>query len=383
MKIQTVRACNIEKKRVFLRADLNIPIKNGIINDDYRIKALLPTLKYLQQAGCRGIIASHLGNPPPGSSDPSHSLKQLTEWFHDHSINTVFAESLEDYKEILHKESFVLLENLRLFPGEKHHDISWAQELANLADIYVNDAFGTLHRDDTSITLLPAQFKPENRCIGLLVEKELNALDQLRNKPTQPFMLVLGGAKLDDKIPLIERFMTHQPSQQPSAIMIGGALAFPFLVAQGDDKKSTAVWDQKTIQSAQRILDFAEKHNIEILLPIDWIVAPDGQSVDIGKKTITLFAERIARAQTIFTNGTMGMYENPEYQTGTRSILEAIAHTSGFTVAGGGDCAAAVHKFKLADQFGFISTGGGATLAYLAASNPYQELAGLRVLSNY
>lgn len=343
--------------------------------DDYRIKGLLPTLSYLQQKSCRVVIASHLGDPAPGSLDPSFSLRQLVPWFTEHKIQVGFAE---DCRGLLRNEyQFVLFENLRLFPGEKHHDISWAQELAHVADMYVNDAFGTLHRDDTSITLLPGQFEPENRCIGLLVEKELNALDQLRNKPTQPFMLVLGGAKLDDKIPLIERFMILPAAQRPEAILIGGALALPFLQAQGK-QYSTTSFDPATIHSAQHTLQLAIEHNVEILLPIDF---KDKQCLDIGSKTIDLFKEKIAMAKTIFTNGTMGMYEKPEYQTGTRSILEAIAHTSGFTVAGGGDCAAAVHAFKLADQFGFISTGGGATLAYLAANDPYQKLPGLRVLS--
>lgn len=396
MPLFTIKTLKIDKKRIFLRSDLNVPIKNNLITNDFRLQSSLPTLHYLISRQAKIVLATHLGNPK--KPETLVSTRLLIPWFAQHGITIDFASDIE-HAQILQKNGsdIILLENLRLFPGEQSGDLTFARQLASLADIYINDAFGTIHRPDTSIALLPQQFDPSNRGIGLCVEQEIHALDKLKQHPAQPFVLVLGGAKLDDKIPLILQFLNAPLAQRPRTIIIGGALALPFLKVLDHNIGSIDLADQ-TVSIASTIIQQAAASNVSLLLPCDLatiqgalgqpsIIYPVDQiptnvlCVDIGPKTIQDFTQALAGAETILVNGTMGIYEQPEYQTGTRSILQAIANSSGYTVAGGGDCSAAVSMFGLEKYFSFISTGGGATLAYLGVADPLKELPGLHALN--
>ena len=278
-------------------------------------------------------------------ADLALSAQHLTPWFKDHGLNQV-----------------TLLENLRFSPGEQSKDpatkLAFAQQLAHNMDYYINDAFGTIHRNDTSITLLPTLFATENRFYGLCIAQEFQNLEQLRNAPAKPFIAVLGGNKLADKLPLIHHLITAPASTRVTHIMLGGALANAVLANP-----------QHELQA------LATQHNVFLGLPTD------GTDTDIGPATIASYQAIIATAQTIFANGTMGVYEQPDSQEGTKAILQAIANNKGFTVLGGGDCAAAAQQFGIADKVSFISTGGGATLAYLAAQEPWLELPGLAALN--
>lgn len=404
MPLLTLKTCKIDKKCIFLRSDLNVIIKNNLIIDDFRLQSALPTLHYLLSRQAKIVLATHLGSPKDTNLHPGDpefealSTKHLIPWFAQQGITIDYASSIQHARCLLAQSSasVILLENLRLFPGEKSDDPSFAQQLASLAEVYVNDAFGTIHRPDTSIALVPRQFAPSARCIGLCVEQEMAALDRLKQHPTQPFILVLGGAKLDDKVPLILRLLTVEPTQRPTKIVIGGALALPFLRAMGHEVGGVELASQ-TVQTAHEIITQAAEQHVALILPDDFatIQGPLGstpatylidqipsntQCVDIGPTSIEKFKGELEDSGTILTNGTMGMYEYPQYQAGTETILQAIANSTGYTVVGGGDCSAAVHAFGLEKKIGFISTGGGATLAYLGSADPLDELPGLRAL---
>jgi phosphoglycerate kinase len=384
------------KKRIFVRADLNVPIKNGVIQDDTRLQAILPTLTFLLNAGGSIVLASHIGKPK--SNDQSLSTKNLTNWFSAHGIKTTFEPCLQTAIDKSHTiNGVLLLENLRFFEGEKTADLTFAKQLAQLADVYVNDAFGTIHRTDTSIALLPQQFDHSNRFMGLLIEKEIATLSKLKQSPNQPFMLILGGSKLIDKVPLITAFIQSPKAQRPQTILIGGALSLVFLKASGACTGTTTI-EPETIAHAQSIIALAKENHVNLQLPIDMAIVnklgdpatisnsktipQTATCVDIGPKTITSFSTSLIHAQAIFTNGTMGIFEYPEYRSGTCSILRAIANSNAYSVIGGGDSASAATQCKLSDKFNFISTGGGATLAFLGAQDPLQELPALKSLNN-
>ncbi len=374
MALRKISDCNIAGRRVLVRADLNVPLADGVPRDEYRLRALIPTLQHLQQQqASRIIIATHIGNPAPGSTDPAYSTQNLMPWFQ--------AQGFGDVQ---------MLENVRLSAGEKKGDIAFARQLAELADVYVNDAFGALHRADTSLTLLPQQFAPADRCIGLCVQREMQELDALKTSAQQPFVLVMGGAKAKDKIPLLQHFFQQPPANRPQVCIVGGMLAQACLGL------GTAL-DTATIRSAQQLGTTAQKNNVRLVLPVDFAVIdgpvgspakivpvakiqPLQQCVDIGPDSIQLFIESLEGVKTVFTNGTMGMYEQEDYAQGTKALLGAIAAISGHTVVGGGDTVAAVHHFALEDRISFISTGGGATLAYLGSADPLHDLPGLRAL---
>ncbi len=392
--VRFIEKHSLANKRIFVRADLNVPLDQGTITSDVRLKALMPTLLYLQATSATIIIGTHLGSPTPDHCTPADSTQQLLAWFKQHGFDVRFHPDVTQPIAQYNKGSIHLLENLRCYKGEKKADILFAKQLASLADIYVNDAFGTLHRNDTSIALLPSLFASNNRYIGLLVEKEITELEQLKTTATQPFVMIFGGAKLVDKIPLITNFLQKPLSQRPSAILLGGALALAFLKAQGLSIGSTTIASE-TITQAKSIIQMAQQYNVTLVLPTDFAIieGPLGsapqycsstqipanmQCVDIGPATITAFQHIITQARTIFINGTMGIFEYPGYQEGTKRIFQAAADCKGYSVLGGGDSSAAAEQLGLLTTFSFVSTGGGATLAYLGTNNPWSELPGLQ-----
>ncbi len=366
----------LKDKRIFLRADLNVPLDGTNILIDHKLKAILPTIDYIKQQGGKIILATHIGRPK--GFDESLSTKILLPWFKKQGYQIQYSPNLNNVQ--ANVETITLLENLRFYNGEQGKDPNFAKELASLADAYINDAFGCIHRDDTSLYLLPLQFKKDNRNYGLLIETELTNLEKIKKNAKQPFILILGGNKTLDKIPMIKNFLITHKENKPKAIIIGGAMAYTFLKAQGSEVGNSLV-EKEAIPDAQYILQEAKNQGIKILLPTDSIIEisanqfvrlphnqfpKNGMGVDIGQNSIDHFTRKIEDAHTVFINGTMGIYTNPNYEFGTKAILDAICKSHAFSVAGGGDATAAVYKFHLNEKFNFISTGGGATLKYLS-----------------
>lgn len=364
----------LQGKRVFLRADLNVPLENGSIANDHRLQALLPTIDYIQTHGGKVILATHIGRPPASRErnyfDETLSTKNLIPWFEKKGKKVTYEGDLRKAIDASHqnRNEILLLENLRFFNGEKEVNIEFAELLADLADIYINDAFGMLHRSDTSVTLLPEIMHPRPcerlRLVGfgLLVQKEIEALTNI--KAGQP-LLVLGGSKIKTKLPMLKSFLEQPEKKRVKTILIGGAIANSFLATPSP--------------LAHELLELAKTYNVTIHLPVD-VLAADGTIhdassiedpeaiVDIGPKTIALFQEEIKKAPLIFTNGTMGIYEEG-FVDGTQKILEAIGTSATYSVIGGGDAVAAAYTFGLKDTFDFLSTGGGATLAFLGSKS--------------
>ncbi len=351
-KIHYLKDLDLKNKRVFLRADLNVPIDNKEIMQDYRLKGILPTIKYIQEHGGKVILATHIGRPEAAKEtnyfDKKLSTQILIPWFEKNNFKIKLERDLIDAEAESHKDfdQILMLENLRFFNGEKG-DVKersrLAQLLYNTADIHINDAFGLTHRKDCSVTDLPKLFEPSKQGFGLLIEKEIKALNKLKEEAKQPFLLILGGNKIEDKIKILDNFLKQPKANRIQTILIGGKVDESFV---------------------KDFLEFAKKEEINIFLPEDYIKI-DGIPVDIGPKTIKTFENVIKTAKTIFVNGSMGIYEKPESAEGTKAILKAICASDAYTVAGGGDCVAAIYKFGLQDKFDFLSTGGGATLAYL------------------
>ena len=363
MQNSNLSKASCSQKKVLLRLDLNAPLApNGAIVDDQRLKSALPTLKILQAQGCQIIILTHLGKPNPLAPDPALSTRVLLPWFSQHGFSACFANTPEKARQLLAAGNpRILLENVRFFRGEQDpaESSSFAATLASLADCYVSDAFGTIHRNDTSVAKIPLLFNPENRFYGLCIEQEVAILEQLRSTPQKPFLALLGGNKLETKVPLIEQFLQAPATARISHLLLGGKLGLAF--------------EQTTLAKV------AKNYGVQVVLPIDYQRAADGNCIDIGPKTIATFLPLIQQAKTIFANGTMGKYEEASGQEGTFTLLKAIAENSGLTVIGGGDCAAAATACGASEKVSFVSTGGGATLAYLASKKPWQELPGLKI----
>ena len=360
----TTQSCN--QKKVFLRADLNVPLTETGIVDDQRLQALLPTLQLLVQNAASTVIATHLGQPDPSNHDQALSTKRLLPWFAAHGFTPHFAATpTEALGQLKQGTKLILLENLRFFAGEQSPNLAadFAKTLATLADCYVTDAFGTLHRNDTSIALLPLAFAPESRLYGLCIAQEAMALDKLRQAPKKPFLAILGGNKLATKLPLIEQLVTAPEAERITHLLLGGCLAMGLE------------------QTAPNLAALAAKNRVAMIVPIDYLTDAAGNQIDIGPKTIDLFTPFLASAQTIFANGTMGKYEEKDGQAGTYAMLKAIAGNPGYTLIGGGDCGAAAAQCGVGERMSFVSTGGGATLAYLASKKPWEDLPGLFVLT--
>ncbi|MFN4846354.1 MAG: phosphoglycerate kinase [Rhodoluna sp.] len=391
---------NIAGKRVILRCDLNVPLEAAIITDDGRVRASLPTIKYLIEHGAKVIVISHLGRPE-GAPDPQYSLapvaKRLSQLLGQpvgFAGSTVGLDAQSAVSELNDGEVLVL-ENLRFNAGEASKDedqrAAFAAELAKLGDYLVSDGFGVVHRKQASVFEL-AKLLPS--VAGLLIESELNVLKKLTDSPERPYLVVLGGSKVSDKLGVIEHLLP-----KVDALLIGGGMLFTFLAAKGY-KVGSSLLEQDQIETVKGYLAKAKELGVEIYLPTDIVVAEkfsaearfqvvsadeieEGEfgaaalGLDIGPNTSTDFAELIGKAKTVFWNGPMGVFEFENFAHGTKIVAQALTQVSGLSVVGGGDSAAAVRQLGFEDeQFGHISTGGGASLEFLEGKN----LPGLEVL---
>ena len=389
--LRTLKDADVRGKRVLLREDLNVPLKEGRILDYKRIDSALPTLRYLAERGARTIVVSHLGRPE-GKRNPKYTLKPvaaaLAERLHVDVplVPDVVGPAAQEMSESLRDGQIAMLENVRFEPGEEANDPHFAKQLASLADLYVDDAFGTAHRAHAS-TEGVAHYLPG--FAGLLMESEIAELSKLLADPEKPYVCVIGGAKIKDKVGVFNHLM-----DRVTAFCIGGGMANTFLAAQGIDV-GTSLRDGD-LQPAQAMLDLARSRGVEMMLPVDAVVSPafdddasahvvdlsgvgDSMILDIGPKTAAAYAKTIEGARTVVFNGPMGVYEKAPYRQGTRAVGEAMARATAHgarTVVGGGDAAAAAEELGFAQKVTHVSTGGGATLEFLEG----KELPGIKAL---
>ena len=386
--------------RVIVRCDLNVPLKDGVITDDGRVRASLPTLNALINAGARVVVCSHLGRPD-GAPDPKYSLEPVAQRLSEllgqpvaFARDTV-GESAQDAVAALENGEVAVIENLRFNAGETSKDEAerqaFARELAALGDALVSDGFGVVHRKQASVYDL-AQIVPS--AAGLLIQKELEVLDRLTENPERPYTVVLGGSKVSDKLGVIEHLLPRVDK-----LLVGGGMMFTFLVAEGH-KVGSSLLEQDQIDTVKGYLATAKERGVEIVLPVDAVVAASfsadaehvvadadaledtafgasGLGLDIGPRTAELFADAIRGSRTVFWNGPMGVFEMKAFEAGTKTVAQALTEVDGLSVVGGGDSAAAVRQLGFSDdQFGHISTGGGASLEFLEG----KKLPGLEVL---
>jgi phosphoglycerate kinase len=379
---QTIRDLALKGRKVLVRVDFNVPqTKDGAVSDDRRIKAALPTLKHALDQGAALILVSHLGRPTGDpANDAPFKLDKVATRLGEligkpvKKADDTVGPSAKAHAAGLQPGEILVLENVRFNKGEKKGDPAFAAELAGLADAYVNDAFGTCHRDEASMVAVPGQFKPEDRALGFLVEKELQILDTLLGQAKRPMIAVMGGAKVSDKILVIETLLPRIDK-----LLVGGAMTYTFLKAQGHQTGKSRV-EADRLDEAKRLLEMAGP---KLVLPVDHLVAdgieataktqvvkgsdiPDGLfGLDIGPETIKLYADLIKSAGTVVWNGPMGKFEDEPFRAGTKGIAEAMAASNAVTVVGGGETAEAVEQFGHADKVSHVSTGGGAFLESL------------------
>lgn len=387
-------------KRVLIRCDLNVPVKDGVITDDGRIRASLPTLKALLNQGAQVVVLSHLGRPD-GAPDPAYSLEPVAERLAEllgqdvHFCPETVGDRALDAVAALTDGQILVLENVRFSAAETSKDDSvragFAQQLAALGDVFVSDGFGVVHRKQASVYDL-AQLRPS--AAGLLIETELNVLDKLTESPERPYTVVLGGSKVSDKLGVISHLLPRVDT-----ILVGGGMVFTFLAAQGY-AVGASLLEEDQLDTVRGYLEQAEEHGVTIVLPTDivmasafssdaeHVVAPasaledtpfgaQGMGLDIGPDSARAFADVIVKSRTVFWNGPAGVFEMPAFSHGTKTIAEALTRVHGLSVVGGGDSAAAVRILGFNDgQFGHISTGGGASLEFLEG----KRLPGLEVL---
>ncbi len=395
MKKLSIKDLDLDGKKVFIRVDFNVPVQNGMVTDDTRIQGALPTINYAIENGAKVILASHLGRPTEAKEE-KFSLKPVAEKLTEIlGKDVAFAEDCIGEKvkvkvEGLAKGEVLLLENLRFHKGEKANDKEFAGQLAENADIYVNDAFGTAHRAHASTAGI-AEFV-EKSAAGLLLEKELEVLSKVLENPERPFVAILGGAKVSDKIPVIKSFIERKVDK----LLIGGAMAYTFFKANGYTVGKSLVEDEM-MPTALEIEKKAKEAKIELILPTDHKTVDSFDplnsmrempidftnaglvGLDIGKETAAIFEKALEGAKTIIWNGPMGMFEEKPFDEGTIAIAEAVAKTTengAFSVVGGGDSVAAINQAGLADKISHISTGGGAALEFLSG----KELPGVTAL---
>ncbi|NLL63395.1 MAG: phosphoglycerate kinase [Ruminococcaceae bacterium] len=383
---KTIDDINVKGKKVLVRCDFNVPLKEGKITDESRLVAALPTIKKLITDGGKVILCSHLGKPK-GEAKPELSLapvaKRLSKLLGTDVLfaadDTVVGDNAKEAVAAMKNGDVILLENTRFRAEETKNEETFSSELGSLADIFVNDAFGTAHRAHCS-TVGVASFVKE-AVSGYLIEKELKYLGNAVEEPERPFVTILGGAKVEDKLPVIKNLL-----DKTDTIIIGGGMAYTFLVAKGYSV-GTSLLDETKIDYCKEMLKLAEERNVKLLLPIDITIAKnfpepidapieiqivdadkipnDYMGLDIGPKTAELFADAIRSAKTVVWNGPMGVFENPLLAKGTFKIAKAMAESDAITVIGGGDSAAAVNQLGLGDKMTHISTGGGASLEFL------------------
>ena len=381
MMKKTVEDVKWEGKTALVRVDFNVPLKNGVITDDRRIKAALPTIKYLMEQGAKVILMSHLGRPD-GEPKPEFTLKPVADRLNELlQGNVVFCPSdvvvddkVKEAAAALEAGQVLLLENVRYRKEETKNGADFAKELASLGDVFVNDAFGTAHRAHAS-TAGVADYIP---CVsGYLIEKEVKFLGDTLEDPDRPFVAIMGGAKVGDKIPVIRNLL-----KKVDYLLIGGGMTYTFYKAQGLETGKSII-DEENVELAGKLLEEAELLGVKLMLPLDSVCAKefsndsetgifkaenmpsDMMGLDIGPETVQAYSQVIAEAATIVWNGPLGVFEMDNFAEGTRKIAEALAESKAVTVIGGGDSAAAVEKFGLADKMTHISTGGGASLEFL------------------
>lgn len=392
---KTVQDFNVKGAKVLVRCDFNVPMdKEGNITDDRRIKGALPTITYLLEQGAAVILMSHFGRPK-GEANPKYSLapvaKRLSELLQQEVIfaddDQVVGEKTKAMAAELKAGSVMLLQNVRFRKEEEKNDPSFSKELAGLGDLFINDAFGTSHRAHSSTAGI-ASYLPSG--MGFLIATELNFMGKALENPERPFVAILGGAKVSDKIGVIQNLL-----DKVDALLIGGGMAYTFLKAQGYEIGKSLLEEDK-ISLALNLIEGAKEKGVELLLPVDTVVAKEFAAdaehktvsieeipaewlgVDIGPKTVALYASKIKEAKTVVWNGPMGVFEMPAFAVGTKEVARALGDCNGVTIIGGGDSAAAVEQLGFADKMSHISTGGGASLEFLEG----KVLPGIDVLEN-
>ena len=384
MNKKTVKDLDVKGKKVLVRVDFNVPLSkenNEEIADDTRIRAALPTIDYLLENDAKVILMSHLGRPK-GEAKPEFALKPVADWLENHYKDKfhffpspeVVDDKVKEEVANLKEGEVCLIENTRYVAGETKNDPEFAKKLASLADLYVNDAFGTSHRAHASnvgvASILPS-------AVGFLIEKEIEVMGKALEAPEHTFVSILGGAKVSDKIGVIENLIT-----KVDTILIGGGMAYTFLKAQGKEIGKSLLEEDKMDLSLE-LIKKAEANNVEILLPVDVVIADeikagaeteivdidsipeDKEALDIGPKTAELFASKIKEAKTVVWNGPMGVFEIKEFADGTNKVAAALAESDAITIVGGGDSALAIELAGLKDKITHVSTGGGASLEFL------------------
>jgi len=396
MSFMTLRDIDVKGHRVFLRADLNVPIKEGVIGDATRIRETLPTLRHLLDGGASVVLCSHLGRPKGEGFEPAFSMAPVAAWLKGQGLDVTLAsgvvgEAVEAEAARLKAGQVLLLENLRFDKGETKNKPEFAQALARLADTYVNDAFGAAHRAHASVSGMVADFPAGRAVAGFLMEKELKALGKIMFNPDKPLLAIMGGAKVSDKIEIIRQFFG-----KADTILIGGAMSFTFLRSQGV-AIGKSLCEPDKVELAAALLAEAEAAGTRLLIPLDHLVAaeisleaecditpdaavPDGKmGLDIGPETVAVYAEEIRKARTILWNGPMGVFELDPFASGTLTIAEEVADAAdrgAFVVVGGGDSVAAAAKAGVTARMSHVSTGGGASLEFLSG----MELPGVAAL---
>lgn len=393
MKKKTFMDIDVKNKRVLVRVDFNVPLNdNNEIIDDTRIIAAIPTINYLRKHEAKIILCSHLGRPK-GTVVPKYSLKPVAKRLEQilncevKLASDAIGESAHALVDSMKNGEIVLLENIRFYKQEEENNDDFAKELASLADVFVNDAFGTAHRAHAS-TAGVARYLPS--VAGFLLNKEIVTMGEVLRNPEKPFVVIFGGAKVSDKIGVITKLL-----DKATTILIGGAMAYTFIAAKGG-KIGMSRFEEDKLETAKLILEEAEKRNVKIVLPVDTIVAkdfvpnpatkcvdsfniPDGyQGLDIGKRTVKLFKKEIKRAKTIVWNGPMGVYEFDKFKRGTNKIAKYVAKSHALSIVGGGDSVAAINQTGYQNRITHISTGGGATLEFLEG----KDLPGVAVLDD-